>query len=185
MGKWGADGPHLDIATHTGEKRWQGLVPVAFQLPPGLSPSTWEADPPRHLTGARGVPTPRIPSSNSPQDSRTPQDILQRMDDCPGVPRGPQADQQLPDKCLGPSPGSPVLRLTLPFWPFLKVLVLVLGADGIFGLVIRELVLPLCEGPSAEAQSEPPHVQGHAKPPKPSPGMRDNETSTVYFLGAH
>lgn len=47
----------------------------------------------------------------------------------PGDPKGLQADHQLPDIGLGP-------RLTLPFWPFLKVLVLILRANGIFRLVI-------------------------------------------------
>lgn len=37
----GAAGPHLDIATNARKKRWQGLVPVALELSPGLSPTTW------------------------------------------------------------------------------------------------------------------------------------------------
>lgn len=47
-GEGACRGAHLDIATHTGEKRRQGLVPVALQLPPGLSPSAWEAVPTQH-----------------------------------------------------------------------------------------------------------------------------------------
>lgn len=55
-GSWeqgSAAGPHLNVATNAGEKRGQGLVPVALQLPPGLSPTTWGAVPPRLSVGPR------------------------------------------------------------------------------------------------------------------------------------
>lgn len=61
---------------------------------------------------------------------------------CRGLLKLPWAPQSTPP--LAAPPGH-TLTLTLSFWPLLKVLVLVLGADGILRLVVRELILPLCK----------------------------------------
>lgn len=63
-------------------------------------------------------------------------------------------------------PRSPTLILTLPFGSLLKVLVLILRADGILGLIVRELILPLCrqsaEGPCAPGPSQTPPQPSHS-----------------------
>ena len=73
------------------------------------------------------------PTQQLTPGQQAPQDPLRRMDACPDAPGAPHADHQLPDTPPGP---GPALRLTLPFRPFFKVLVLVLGSNGIFGLVV-------------------------------------------------
>lgn len=154
-------GAHLDISTHTGEKRWQGLVPVALQLPPGLSPSTWEVVPHHNTRWSPRCPdptpyTPTHPGTAGGSLTTAPKGWMTFL----VLPGEPRLTISLPTRVwVGPSPGSPALKLTLPFRPFLKVLVLILGANGIFRLVIRELVLPLCEGRKDRHRVSPQHPE--------------------------
>lgn len=214
-------GTHLDVPPNSRQQRRERLVPVALQLPPGLSPATysqaaqrrsgpgsedgWSELPVRPDGSRTGqscrVPAPpRCPGRDTlcPRQARdtapaapaapsfppapaAASEALTRCLRCPGTSspagtwgQGHGARQSLQPRrsCCTRAPGLPAEQnpgeqthqLTLTFWPLFKVFILVLGADGVLGLVVRELVLPLCRARGSRVSR--------------APGQRDRDTTS-------